>query len=829
MDRPESGPGSGGVPATADVAALIAAVSLPSIEPFGPDTPGLAGLPAYTRHPVPEPEPASRVQVARTVQDATIAALAAVRVLEGRTAALKAALLARHLAAAAVESAAVALDPWQAGLGEASATAEIATTLCIAQGSAAALARQAVELLAHHPETLTALETGTLSWRHACTVLGETGTLAQTPSLAPADITAFEARLLAAAPGTTAGGFASRARRMREGLHPETLTTRTRQAIAKRSLTLEPGKDGMSWLTLHIPAPAAQGAYVQCTRLARTQQGPDEHRTPGQLQADTATLLLLNQPLPTTTNEGTTNTTGGSNAGTNGGTTGGLSDSDSNAGTTRGTTAGLSNSDNRTTGADSDRSNGGSSSTGGSNGNTRHDGPGGNNAGGAAGAPDGSHTVAGGRNGGPVGGPYVGARFISDPFSGQILDMYTITSPTPMEEGRYTGLTLVDVVPDWAHGPSHEVIGPLTRDADARARAWETNPENIPLTGTLCPDTPPGTGSTGTASGTGSTVGGSVMRDGHARGDGSVPGGGTNGATNGGTGGGSGVTGGMIGELVAGLAGALVDGVVDGLLEDPVQDYLDQLEAARNGAAITGPPLPGAQVIITVPVLGLLGATNEPAQLAGHGPIPEETARRLLENAGAFLRVLTDPVTNVPLAELAPERYRLREAEKTLLRALNETCSFPNCTNPAITADIDHVIAYGQGGPTTRANTHPGCRLHHALRHFRDDKDRHGRYRQDRDPDRAGIKLRGWKPCTTADGRVGWTSPTGKYHAPTPRDTQPPAYPKWLKKRLAKNPSHHKNSPTTGPAPRIDLSQSPLESLLDYNFKHPNNNNPPDS
>ncbi|WP_287933128.1 DUF222 domain-containing protein, partial [Arthrobacter sp.] len=346
MDRPESGPGNGGVPATADVAALIAAVSLPSIEPFGPDTPGLAGLPAYTPHPVPEPEPASRVQVARTVQDATIAALAAVRVLEGRTAALKAALLARHLAAAAVEAAAVALDPWQAGLGEASATAEIATTLCLAQGSATALAHQAVELLAHHPGTLTALETGTLSWRHATIVLGETGTLAETPSLAPADITAFEARLLAAAPGTTAGGFASRARRMREDLHPETLTTRTRQAIAKRSLTLEPGKDGMSWLTLHIPAPAAQGAYVQCTRLARTQQGPDEHRTPSQLQADTATLLLLGQPLPTT--NGGSNTAGGSNGGfSDSGTTGGGSDSvNGGASSTGGACGGTNNSHN---------------------------------------------------------------------------------------------------------------------------------------------------------------------------------------------------------------------------------------------------------------------------------------------------------------------------------------------------------------------------------------------------------------------------------------------------------------------------------------------------
>ncbi|RAN74391.1 hypothetical protein B5P43_28945, partial [Bacillus sp. SRB_336] len=536
------------------MAALIAAVSLPCIDPFGPDTPVLAGLPPYTPHPVPEPEPepASRVSVARAVQDATIAALAAVRVLEGRTAALKAALLARHLAAAAVEADAVALDPWQAGLGEASATAEIATTLCIAQGSATALAHQAVELLAHHPDTLTALETGTLSWQHACTVLGETGTLAHTPSLAPADITAFEAKLLAAAPGTTAGGFASRARRMREGLHPETLTTRTRQAIAKRSLTLEPGKDGMSWLTLHIPAPAARGAYVQCTRLARTQQGPDEHRTPAQLQADTATLLLLRQPLPTTGGGNTASTAsngndgaftgGGGSNGSNGAFTGPVTSApegsnnaghdvaDGHPGGSGGGGAGQAagsryvppwipaspstggHPGNHTTGKNNTGNDNGGNGNGG-NGN------GGTSAAGTAGVPDGRH--------GPGREPYSGARFISDPFSGQILDMYTLTAPTPLEEDGFTGLTLVEVVPDWAHGPSHEVIGPLTRDADARARAWDadararawdTNPDNIPQTGTVCPDTPPETGSMD-----GGSTGGMVMRDDRARGDGSVP------------------------------------------------------------------------------------------------------------------------------------------------------------------------------------------------------------------------------------------------------------------------------------------------------------------
>jgi len=633
MDEPVSDPGNGGIPATQDVAALISALSLPSIEPFGPDNAELAGLPSYTRHPAPNPEPASRVSVARAVHDAAVATLAALKCLEDRTAACKAAAVARLLGAADVEAAALALDPWQSGLGETTATAEIATTLCIAQGSATALAHQAADL-ATHPETRDALTKGILSWRHACTILAETRTLADTPGAQQSDVAIFEADLLAAAPGTTGGGFASRARRMREGMHPETLTTRMREAITKRSLSIDPGKDGMAWLTLHLPAPAALGALVQCTRLARAQQGPDENRTLDQLRADTAAILLLGQALPDACT--------------------------------------------------------------------------------AAGMGTGSGDCSGARAGAGMG---TAAGFAGD--------------------GSNRG------------------------------------------------------GTAGNGGGNARAIG--------------VP----------------------IGDMITDLAAAIQDGVVEGIGEDPVRDYFEQLEATRNGAAITEPPLPEAQVIITVPVLGLLGITNEPAELAGHGPIPEDIARKLLNNAGTFLRVLTDPITNIPLKELPPDRYRLREAEKTLLRALNETCSFPNCTNPALDTEIDHIIPYSEGGSTTVDNLHPGCRRHHALKHFRDDKDRHGRYRQDLDPDRAGIKLRGWKASTTPDGRVAWTSPSGKYHPPQQRKTRPPAYPKWLKKRIAKklNGTHRNETAagaTAGTARRFDFNHSPLENLIEYTIKpHP--------
>ncbi|NVN00850.1 endonuclease, partial [Arthrobacter sp. SDTb3-6] len=98
-----------------------------------------------------------------------------------------------------------------------------------------------------------------------------------------------------------------------------------------------------------------------------------------------------------------------------------------------------------------------------------------------------------------------------------------------------------------------------------------------------------------------------------------------------------------------GLAAGVAGGVVDGVLEDPVQDHVDQLDAVRDGAVVAEPPLPAAQLIVTVPVLGLPGVRNEPGELAGHGPITEETARKLLAGAGTFLRLLVDPVTNTPV------------------------------------------------------------------------------------------------------------------------------------------------------------------------------------
>ncbi len=57
-----------------------------------------------------------------------------------------------------------------------------------------------------------------------------------------------------------------------------------------------------------------------------------------------------------------------------------------------------------------------------------------------------------------------------------------------------------------------------------------------------------------------------------------------------------------------------------------------------------------------------------------------------------------------------PDRLADQAAERDL------TCVFPWCTRPAEACDIDHVIPYSEGGPTSSDNIGPLCRRHHRLK-----------------------------------------------------------------------------------------------------------------
>ena len=169
-------------------------------------------------------------------------------------------------------------------------------------------------------------------------------------------------------------------------------------------------------------------------------------------------------------------------------------------------------------------------------------------------------------------------------------------------------------------------------------------------------------------------------------------------------------------------------------------------------------PVPRAQVLITVPVLSLLGATGEPAMLDGYGPIPPSIARALIaDGAESFHRVLTDARDGAPL-EIGRTSYRLTKPMRQWLRLRDGRCPFPGCNNPSLDNDADHLLAWADGGTTGITNLGQPCRKHHGLKHGS-----------------------AWTPAgASKDKPPGWTSPTGRYYPSEQQDWEPPDWPPHL-------------------------------------------------
>lgn len=117
-----------------------------------------------------------------------------------------------------------------------------------------------------------------------------------------------------------------------------------------------------------------------------------------------------------------------------------------------------------------------------------------------------------------------------------------------------------------------------------------------------------------------------------------------------------------------------------------------------------------ARVQVTIPVMTLLGRGDEPAELAGHGPIDLKTACALAAGAPGWDRVLVHPISG---HVLAVDRYRPSEQLRRTLRVRDEHCRFPGCRQPTSRCDVDHTIARAHDGPTEIGNLAHLCRRHH--------------------------------------------------------------------------------------------------------------------
>jgi hypothetical protein len=153
-----------------------------------------------------------------------------------------------------------------------------------------------------------------------------------------------------------------------------------------------------------------------------------------------------------------------------------------------------------------------------------------------------------------------------------------------------------------------------------------------------------------------------------------------------------------------------------------------------------------AKVLVTVPVLTLLGAEEMPGTLEGYGPIAPDVARELAAKAPSFVRILTHPETGAVLS-VGRDRYAVPADLRAWLRLRDETCRFPGCGTRAEHCDIDHGRDWQYQGETSATNLAHLCRTHHALKHNT-----------------------AWTLTQTTDGILHWRSPTGRSYLTRPRN-----------------------------------------------------------
>jgi hypothetical protein len=154
------------------------------------------------------------------------------------------------------------------------------------------------------------------------------------------------------------------------------------------------------------------------------------------------------------------------------------------------------------------------------------------------------------------------------------------------------------------------------------------------------------------------------------------------------------------------------------------------------------------QVHVTVPVLTAIGRSDQPGELEGYGPIDAETARRVAGTASGFFRILTDPETGVALS-VGRSQYEVPASLRRYLQVRDGTCRFVGCNRQAKYSDVDHTVAWQDGGETCAANLAHLCRGHHRMKHATE-------WRVEQSPGGGGV--------------LDWRSPSGGRFRTEPRD-----------------------------------------------------------
>ena len=172
--------------------------------------------------------------------------------------------------------------------------------------------------------------------------------------------------------------------------------------------------------------------------------------------------------------------------------------------------------------------------------------------------------------------------------------------------------------------------------------------------------------------------------------------------------------------------------------------------AATGTARPIHPVTPGKPLIqIVIPYSTLIGGDNHPAELVGVGPIPASLARETAAD-GIWRRLITDPLSGT-LLDHGRTTYHPPAALADHVKARDLHCRFPGCRRKATDAELDHIIAWSDGGTTSEPNLAATCTHHHRVK----------------------THAEGWRVQAHPDGRLTWTTPTAHRHATRPHDYHP--------------------------------------------------------
>jgi len=175
------------------------------------------------------------------------------------------------------------------------------------------------------------------------------------------------------------------------------------------------------------------------------------------------------------------------------------------------------------------------------------------------------------------------------------------------------------------------------------------------------------------------------------------------------------------------------------------QGIIERVEAAATESRQAGDTRTCAQLQAdALAALTMAGISDAPATLDGYGLIDPETAARIAVNAPSFTRILVRPETGAVLS-VGRNQYRVPADLQRAVRLRDGTCRAPGCGRRARACDLDHSVAWEDGGATDVGNLACLCRHHHRMKH-----------------------VPGWNLDHRPGGVLDWTTPDGKHHRTDP-------------------------------------------------------------